>query len=65
MSIVSVSELNLFGKPSVQTSKEKDHYPTSSMFESGPLEFTITESGDEYLDLSSAYLHFEKIQQKI
>ena len=27
------------------------------MIESGPLEFTITGSGDEYLDLSSAYLH--------
>ena len=61
MSIVSVSELDLFGKPSVQTSiehtTEKDHYPISSMIESGPLEFTITGSGDEYLDLSSAYLH--------
>ena len=26
------------------------------MIESGPLEFTITGSGDEYLDLNSAYL---------
>ena len=61
MSIVSVSELDLFGKPSVQTSiehtTEKDHYAISSMIESGPLEFTKTGSGDEYLDLSSAYLH--------
>ena len=61
MPIVSVSELDLFGRPSVQTSiehtTEKDHYPISSMIESGPLEFTITGSGDEYLDLSSAYLH--------
>ena len=61
MSIVSVSELDLFGKPSEQTiiehTTEKDHYPISSMIESGPLEFTITGSGDEYLDLSSAYLH--------
>ena len=61
MSIVSVSELDLFGKPSVQTNiehtTEKDHYPISSMIESGPLEFTITGSGEEYLDLSSAYLH--------
>ena len=59
MSIVSVSELDLFGKPSVQTSiehtTEKDHYPRSSMIESGPLEFTITKN--EYLDLSSTYLH--------
>ena len=61
MSIVSVSELDLFGKPSVQTSiehnTEKYHYPISSMIEFGPLEFTITGSGDEYLGLSSAYLH--------
>ena len=61
MSIVWVSELDLFGKPSVQTSiehtTEKDHYPISGVIESGPLEFTITGSGDEYLDLSSAYLH--------
>ena len=28
------------------------------MIESGFLEFTITGSGDEYPDLSSAYLHF-------
>ena len=59
--MVSVSELDLFGKPSIQTSIqhtiEKDHYPISSMIASGPLEFAITGSGDEYLDLSSAYLH--------
>ena len=61
MSFVSVSELDLFGKPSAQTSiehtTEKDHYPISSMIKYGPLEFRITGSGDEYLDLSSAYLH--------
>ena len=61
MSIVSVSELDLYGKPSVQTSiehtTEKDHYLITSMIESGHLEFTITGSGDEYLDRCSAYLH--------
>ena len=61
MSIVSVSELDLFAKPPIQTSIEhatvKDNYPISSMIESGPLEFTITGNGEEYLDLSSAYLH--------
>ena len=31
------------------------------MIESGPLEFTIKRSGDEYLDLSSAYLHLAVI----
>ena len=61
MSIVSVSELDLFAKPPIQTSIEhatvKDNYPISSTIESGPLEFTITGNGEEYLDLSSAYLH--------
>ena len=59
MSIVSVSEINIFDKPSVQTrieyTRKKDHYPISSMIESGPLELKITGSGDEYL--SSAYSH--------
>ena len=58
---MSVSVLDLFGKPSVQTSiehtTEKGDYPISSIIESGPLEFTITGCGDEYLDLSLAYLH--------
>ena len=61
MDIVSVSEIDLFDTPSVQTSiehtTEKDHYPISNMIKSGFLEFTITWSGDEYLDLRSAYLH--------
>ena len=63
MGITSVSELDVFAEPLVQTSIEhavvKDHYPISSMIENGPLEFTITESGEEYIDLSSAYLHLE------
>ena len=60
MSIVSVLELDLFGKTIVQTSIEhttEKHYPISSMIESGHLEFTITGSGNENLDLISAYLH--------
>ena len=63
MGITSVPELDVFAEPLVQTSIEhavvKDHYPISSMIESGPLEFTITGSGEEYIDLSSAYLHLE------
>ena len=51
MSIVSVYELDGFGKPSAQRSiehtTEKDHCPISSMIESGPLKFTITGSGHE------------------
>ena len=61
ISIVSVSEPDLFGKPSVQTRIEnttvKNQSPISNIIDSGPLELTITESGDEYLYLTSAYLH--------
>ena len=46
--------------PSVQTSiehtTEKDHYPISTMIESGPLEFTITGSGDGLFTPDSEYL---------
>ena len=61
MSIVSVSKLDIFGKQSAQTriqhTTEKDHYPISGMIESRPLDLKLTESWDEYIDLSSAYLH--------
>ena len=53
MGITSVPELDVFAEPLVQTSIEhavvKDHYPISSMIESGPLEFTITGSGKNIL----------------
>ena len=59
--LTSVCIVCFFRTSSVQNSiehtTEKDHYPISSMIESGSLEFTIIGSGDEYLDLSSAYLH--------
>ena len=45
MGITSVPELDVFAEPLVQTSIEhavvKDHYPISSVIESGPMEFTI------------------------
>ena len=61
MGIVANSELDLFARPPVQTSVDhtmlKDHYPVSGMIESGPIEFNITSSADEYLDLSDSYIH--------
>ena len=61
MCIELVSKLDLCGKLSVQTSIQhttgKENYPISSMIDSGSLEFTITGSGDEYLFISTAYLH--------
>ena len=61
MSIVTNSELDLFARPPIQTSVEhgsiKDYYPVSGMIQSGPLEFTINSSAEDYLDLSSAFLY--------
>ena len=60
MSIVVNDELDLFARPPVQTSIDhtvlKDHYPVSGMIQSGPLDFNISSSADEYLDLSDSYL---------
>ena len=59
--IVANSELELFTQPAVQTSIDhtmlKDHYPVSGMIQSGPIDFNISSSADEYLDLSDSYLH--------
>ena len=61
MAIVANSELDLFARMPVQTSIDhsilKDHYPVSAMIQSGPIDFNITSSADEYLDLSDSYLH--------
>ena len=60
MSIVANSELDLFARTPIQTSVDhtvyKDHFPISGLIESSPLEFNVTSSGDEYLDLSESYL---------
>ena len=61
MAIVANSELDLFASPPIQTSVDhsvmKDHYPVSGMIHSGPIDFNIVSSADEYLDLSDSYLH--------
>ena len=54
------SELELFGVPPTQTAVELtqwvEHRPITSLTDSGPIEFVITGSGEEYVDLSETYL---------
>ena len=54
------SELELFGVPPTQTAVEStqwvEHRPITSLNDSGPIEFVITGSGEEYVDLSETYL---------
>lgn len=56
-------ELDLFGVQPTQTSVEHGHWVEynaySGIKEDGPLEFYITGTGDEYLDLSKTKLHVE------
>ena len=56
----SKSELDLFSLPPTQTAIEFsqwiEHKPLTSLTDSAPVEFVITGSGDEYVDLSQTYL---------
>ena len=55
------SELDLFAAPHIQTSIEKaqwvEYFPISNITESGPVEFNISGSGEEYTDLRQAWLY--------
>ena len=55
------SELDLFMVPPTQTAIEKgyfaQYFPVANIDGTGPLEFNISGSGDEYMDLGSSYLH--------
>jgi len=55
------SELDLFNVPPTQTVIEKgqfvEFHPLSSVKDGGPIEFSISGSGEEYVDLSASYLH--------
>ena len=57
----SKSELDLFIAPSVQTNIERgkwiEYYPVSNVTDSGPIEFNVPGSGDEYTDLRQAWLY--------
>ena len=55
-----VSELDLFTLPPTQASIDRSHFvkyfPLTSL-DSGPIEFHITMSEFEYLDVNNIYLH--------
>ena len=54
------SELELFAVPPTQTainsSQWVEHRPITTLTDTGPIEFVITGSGEEYIDLSETYL---------
>ena len=54
------SELELFSVPPTQTAIESSQWveyrPITSLSDSSPIEFVITGSGEEYVDLSESYL---------
>ena len=56
----SKSELYLFNVPATQTaidfSQWVEHKPLTSLTDSAPVEFVITGSGEEYVDLSETYI---------
>ena len=57
----SKSELDLFSTPSTQTSISKgqwiEYHPLSNITETGPIEFNVSGSGEEYLDLARTQLY--------
>ncbi|GFU27677.1 uncharacterized protein F54H12.2 [Trichonephila clavipes] len=60
------SELNLFALPPTQTVIERGHWvqfhPIANVSDGGPIEFVISGSGEEYLDLSQTQLY---VREKI
>ena len=57
----SKSELDLFLAPSVQTNIERgqwiEYFPVSNITDSGPIEFNVSGSGDEFTDLRQAWVY--------
>ena len=55
------SELDLFSIPPTQTSIEHgqwvEHHPLATITDSGPLEFSISGSGEDYVDLANTLLY--------
>ena len=60
------SELDLFSKPLFQSSIEDgqwvEHHPIASISDNGPIEFFVSGSGEDYIDLANTYLY---VQAKI
>ena len=54
------SELDLFSVPPTQTSIESgsyvEYHPISSITGNGPIEFDVSSSGEDYLDLANSFL---------
>jgi len=62
------SELDIFSVPPTQTSIEHgtyvEYHPISSISQGAPIEFEVSSTGEEYLDLNDSYLHVKaKIQR--
>lgn len=57
------SELNLFTLPPTQTVIERgqwvEYHPVANLSEGSPVEFNISGTGEDYLDLSQTYLHIK------
>ena len=57
------SELDLFSVPPTQTSIEqtlyKEYYPINLTTSNAPIEFLVSSSDDEYLDLQQSFLHLK------
>ncbi|XP_054721362.1 uncharacterized protein F54H12.2-like [Uloborus diversus] len=55
------SELELFHLPATQTAIENgqwvEYHPLSNLFDGGPVEFHVSGSGEEYIDLSQTQLY--------
>ena len=55
------SELDLFFVPPTQTSIESgmyvEYHPISSLTSGAPIEFDVSSSGDDYMDLTNSLLH--------
>ena len=55
------SELDLFAVPPTQTSIESgmyvEYHPISSLSNGAPIEFDVSSSGDDYIDLTNSLLH--------
>ena len=59
----SASSLDLFLLPLTQSSFQKgtsiDYYPITSLLDGGPIEFNVSGSGKEFLDLACSYLYLK------
>ena len=62
----SSSSLDLFLLPPTQSSFQKgktiDYHPITSLSDGGPIEFKVSGSGKEFLDLARSYLYPAKLR---